>query len=157
MPTVEKAREQLMRARWDGTRCPCCDQYAKVYRRTITGTMACWLIWLVQSYRREPRWYHVRESFGNANPARKYHTGDYGKLLHWGLIVASEEEVEGKKSAGYWKPTRRGYRFVLGKISVERHAYVYNRECIELAGPMITITDALGTKFDYDKLMRGAL
>ena len=161
MRTLKQAKAQLMRDRFEGVVCPCCEQYAKVYKRTITASMALWLIWLVQSYRREKRWYHVRECLPffarSKKAAGTAYTGDYAKLLHWGLLRQCTEEVEGKKSSGLWKPTRKGYRFALGRITVPRHAYLYDGHCIELSGPAITITDALGTKFDYEKLMRGDL
>jgi hypothetical protein len=144
-PTARDVREAVLQGRHDGITCPTCDQYAKVYRRNINSGMARSLILL---YRQGPGFVHVPTAIG----AR---SREEGKLAYWGL--AEEEHVvrEDGGRAGWWRITSLGVQFVLGRVSVQKYALVYNGRVLEHDGPPWTIRDALGKRFNYAELMAG--
>ena len=144
--TLEQGKNWL-RARLDqGETCPLCHQHAKMYRRKINAGMAHSLIHI---HRIAPTggWVHV-----HAIGAR---SREEGKLVYWGL--AEEQTSVGLHGgrAGYWRLTDKGRDFVKGKIKVPKYAKVYNGQCYGLEGDLVGIKESLGTKFNYDELMRG--
>ena len=46
--TLTRARADLQSRLADGVTCPCCDQYAKIYRRPLNANMAIFLCSLVK-------------------------------------------------------------------------------------------------------------
>lgn len=152
--TLARARAMLNEQKFavEGTVCPCCDRYAKVYPRQIHTSMARWLIQLVRRYSVEPRWYAVREPWAlRINSG----TGDTAKLRYWSMIEhrPKGEGDEKKKDSGKWKPTRIGVDFVHGLLPVPKYALEWDAECLGLDGDLVTIADCLGAKFDYRELM----
>ncbi len=144
MPLAD-AREILRSLVDDGHRCPCCTQFAKVYRRKLHATMARDLI---RVYRTQGhRWFHLPTVHGK-------HPGDFAKLAHWGLI---EEEplrhpTDGSR-AGWWRVTFPGATFVNGWSRVPKYARIYDGRCLNLTGDPVGIRDCLGDRFNYDELM----
>jgi hypothetical protein len=143
--TLREARERLMNERDKGTTCPCCGQYAKVYRRSITSGTA-WL--LVQMFDKAMfDWYYV--------PSLGAQGGDLLKTRFWGLIEESEDvRDDGSGRAGWWRITDLGGQFVRGLTTVPKYALIYNNHCLGLEGPNVSIEDI--RPFNYDDLMRGA-
>lgn len=147
-PTDTIAAGKLwLRARLDqGEHCPLCNQNAKMYRRKINSGMAASLIHM---HRIAPTggWVHVH--------AIGAHSREEGKLAYWGL--AEEQTGAGMHGgrAGYWRVTDKGRAFLKGTMTVPKYAKVYNGQCYGLEGDLVSIKDALGTKFNYDELMRG--
>jgi len=129
----------------NGTHCPCCKQYVKIYRRPISSAMARWLIWLVRTWEHKSRgveWIHARESAAAG--------GDYGKLRHWDLI----EPRDKNKKTGFWRPTIKGIDFVHKHCRVPSHVVLYNDTFLEVDDERyINIVDCLKNKFSYDELM----
>ena len=81
------------------------------------------------------------------------HSNEEPKLRYWGLL---EEELELRPDggrAGWWRVTELGEWFVLKEATVPRYARIYDNRCLSLVGDQVSITDALGTKFNYDDLM----
>lgn len=137
------ARAALDRRIRDGHRCPCCSQLAKAYRRNLHSGIARILILL---YRHAgTRWAHkptITKKFGVG--AR-----DESIARYWGLL--EEDETDGR--GGYWRITDKGARFVCGQITIQKYAVIYDAQCVNLEGPAVSITDCLGSLFDYDELM----
>ena len=52
--------------------------------------------------------------------------------------------------------TNEGRLFVQGEHQVRKLAVIYDGKCTGHEGPLIGIRDALGDRFDYPELMRGA-
>lgn len=144
--TLAEARQWLINNIVDGTRCPCCNQFAKAYRRQINSGMARSLIAM---YLHGPsgEWIHVPTRIG----AR---SREEGKLRYWGLV---EEQVEVLRNdggrAGYWRVTDAGRRWVTGQSTVPKYVTVYNNTVYASYGDPVSVTDTLGTKFDYSELM----
>lgn len=131
--------------------CPCCDQRCKIYRRPIHATMARELISIYKFYP-DPQgeFFHLPTLLSPRG-------GDVLKLSYWGLItpeVGTREDGSGRN--GWWRITETGVAFVRGWVSVPRHAVIYAGRLLDLDDTeKVTIQQALGNKFDYDRLMRG--
>jgi hypothetical protein len=142
--TLGSAREALYDLVDEGHECPCCHQFAKVYKRQIYSTMARELI---RCYKADPHdWFHLPTVVG-------YNGGDITKVRYWGLL---EEEVARRVDggrAGYWRFTSAGRGFVNNVVAVPRYAFLYDGELLFLKGDDTRIVDSLGKKFDYRELM----
>jgi hypothetical protein len=140
-----RAWVEKMRPR-QAVKCPCCGLTNKVYKRALTTSMLRHLFdlyrWATEDIRGSSRWYVL----GRAG----YGTGDASKLLYWGLA-----ERHGKERDRKYRITTLGVSFVNGARKVPSHVYVFDGECIGHTDELVDIGQALGTKFDYDELMRG--
>ena len=136
--TLEEARGHLNTRKMTGkaTRCPCCDQTVKIYKRTITKSMLHNLMQFCIAY---PHEVHVKKLWVGAN------AGDAAKLRHWGLIK--------QVSTGNYVATHEGTEFVLGNHFVPTHVFLFNTEKIGESGVKMSVRDIVDG-FDYDKLMR---
>ena len=61
--TLEQAKDWLRERINDGARCPCCEQYARAYKRKLSGGMVRTLIALYHWSRDmdKPEWCHVEQ------------------------------------------------------------------------------------------------
>lgn len=136
--SLEEARQWLRERVRDGAKCPCCTQFAKVYRRKLNSGMAYSLI----------RMYRTN-GVGYVDIQANVHSksGDTAKLRYWGLIEAHPEK------RGLWRVTNLGEMFVRGLTTVLSHAELYDDRLLRLDGDAIDIRQALGNKFDYYELM----
>lgn len=154
MPTatmsLAEAKEWL-RARVNrGDRCPCCGQFAKVYSRKMTAFTARAMIAMYRYYRTE--FVQMPELIRQRLTSQTQ--GGYATLgLYWGLIEEENQRREDGGRAGWWRLTELGIQFVLGEISVPKHARIYDGRILGYSDERVTIRDTLGTKFNYDELM----
>jgi hypothetical protein len=147
--TLDDAQAWLRKRVDHGERCPCCTQFAKVYRRKI-GSRQAWA--LITFYRRRALdWGYAPEVL----PATASSQSDFSKLRYWGLIESSNEQRDDGGPAGWWRVTSLGEQWVHVACAVPMYARVYDNRCLGLVGDPVTIRDALGTRFNYDDLMRG--
>ena len=84
----------MLTASLHGTRCPCCGQYVKLYKRSITATMAWTLLRMYRSSLLD--WVHVPTLLR----ARGRLSGDHAKLAYWGLIQEATIPREDGGKAG---------------------------------------------------------
>ncbi|MDP6933906.1 MAG: hypothetical protein QGG40_13360 [Myxococcota bacterium] len=148
---IYDTREWVMANLDDGVVCPCCDQYAKTYRRKLNEAMARLLIWLVRSYMADPRFYNIHE-FPLIQGRRG--GGDFAKLIHWGVVIQKPNEGTEKRTSGMWKPTGVGIDFVNRPWSrIPSHVYLYNGEEMGFSDSTTNIREALGKRFSYAELM----
>lgn len=145
--TLEEANDYIVRNAEAGVRCPCCDQMVKIYRRAFTAQMARELILLVRAYRREPRYYHVRDDLNVRNG------GEFAQMEHWGLIESAVNLDSTKRRSGLWKPTTTGCMFVDGQVRVIGHGFFYDGGLVRWDDDAIDIIEALRSKFNYAELM----
>lgn len=161
--SLAEARLWLLGKMDKGAECPCCHQYAKIYRRKLTSSMAYALILICRYYRnlREPRgldeWLHVPEWLSKTSKfGATVRGGDWAKLVYWDLIEAQhgEERDDGSSRVGYYRLTEKGLRFVKGECRVPRVALVYNQRLLRMDDDKtLDIREALTEKFDYGELM----
>lgn len=144
--TVAKA----LREPSEGIDCPCCGQKVQLYRRPLNSEMARWLIVLTRLHLAADRgWVNVKDG-----PLKATRGGDYGKLLHWGLIEQRPNTDPKKRTSGFWRPTQKGVQFAKNELSVPSHVYIYNNQARGFSDTAVTIVDALGVKFSYPELLQ---
>lgn len=145
-----------------GTVCPCCSQYAKVYRRKINSGMAVALMVILRRTKRMmpyEGWLHIPDDFKDSGElVGVLKNRDYPKLRYWGLLEAFEGANLDSDTpcSGKWRLTNKGVAFCMGEVRVPKYVFIYNgialaRAQVETVG----IKDALGEKFSYEELMRG--
>jgi hypothetical protein len=149
--TLDQAIDALFDGLEDGTKCLCCGQLAKLYKRPIYSTVAAQLI---RFYR------HHGQHWGNLPDtpdmlAKSSGGGDFAKLRYWGIIEAREDEIrpDGSDRNGWWRVTDIGVSFIKGETKLKKYARVYDGELIDLWGDEASIEDALGKNFVYRELM----
>ena len=139
-----------------GATCPCCTQFAKVYRRTLPAATARVMVAL---HRADPPDhgagpYHYLPPILDTLHGTAAH-GGYGTLgQHWGLLHPMPgERADGSNRVGWWRLTTLGTAYVRDAVTVPRYAHLYNGRCLRLSGPPWSIRQALGTRFNYAELM----
>ena len=146
---LAEAQKQVRDGWRKGTRCPCCGQMVKLYRRKMYAAVIRDLIGLY--HRRHDHFHHVSTFCYN----KKSGGGDFAKLRYWGLI---EEKTEPgnpfKRKSGYWKITEIGIAFVENRAFCPQYVLVYNQRARYFEGENIDIEQALGEQFNYQELMR---
>jgi hypothetical protein len=132
----------------EGCKCPACGQEVKKYRRALNAQMAWFLIALFRAPKRDG-WVDIR--------TLDVRGGDYAKTLYWGLVELRGNIDPTRRTSGLWRLTQKGLLFVHDQVRVPRHALVYNGRCLGFSNQDIGIRQALGQKFDYQRLMCGDL
>lgn len=128
----------------EGAKCPCCTQFAKVYKRKINASMARSLIVMWRAAQLE--FQHIPTTVG----AR---SREEGKLAAWKLIEEEARVRDDGGRAGYWRVTDLGYQFAHGFVTIPKYAKFYDGRVMGFEGDRVTVRDALGDRFDYDELM----
>jgi predicted transcriptional regulator len=143
-PIVRKAKET-----GEGQRCTCCDQYVKVYKRSLNSVTCQQLIKLYRLGGSEKYIHssHIATSTG---------TGDFSKARFFGLLKEQpNEKNKDKKTSGYWKLTPKGVDFIMNKIQIPKYVIVYNNRALGFDDEKTQdITDCLKSgNFSYYELM----
>ena len=144
------ARQRVQNDLSKGVKCPCCDQWAKLYRRHITSSMAHALILMYRYFAANPNDddLHVARFLVLRKRSSDVAGGDVIKLRHWGLI-------ERGKRVGHYRLTVRGRQFVRGRSTVPKFIYLFNNTVMNTSPDTIVIQDIFaGTKLNYNELMR---
>jgi hypothetical protein len=153
--TLADARGYVLAKRDEGVVCPCCNQFAKCYRRKLNSSMVRGLIYVYHLYKRlawsAGVWLHLPQFFAS----HRICTSNDGSLLrHWGLIEPRPGvRLDGSKRVGYYRITTLGRAFVEKKATVPKFAVLYSQELLDMEGPSITVDDALASRFSYEELM----
>lgn len=150
MYTLKEAKDYVNNNKIDGVRCPCCEQFAKVYFRQIHSTMARQLILLWQFNRKE------RKKFIHFSMIRiGSGISDFSKLKYWLLVEQMPHDYDNTVSnaSGYWRITQAGVDFINGILSVRKKVMIYNDDVLGFVGSKVDIHDCLGKKFNYGELM----
>jgi hypothetical protein len=154
--SLEAARQELRAKLSQGTICPCCEQYAKIYKRPLNAAMALVLLLL---YRRAMAlsdfgWVHVENYLKNLTSVPAALRGDFHKLTHWGLLEAKKEEQEdGNPRNGFYRLTPNGIKFSRREIMVPSHVYLYNDSALGFESKMVAVDATLGKRWRYDEVV----
>lgn len=153
--TVYEAKKWLNGMMNTGVTCPCCGQYAKMYRRKITSTMAKCLVMIHRFFQHNKvSFIHVPNYLVKVKNDGSVAGGDVAKLKHWGLLEpVVNERADGSKRAGFYRITQLGKDWADGKVEIPKYAYIYNQKLYKLSDEKVFIKDALGDRFDYRELM----
>lgn len=147
--TLGEAKAWLRQRVREGAHCPCCGQFAKVYKRKLTATQVRTLaeVGRRQAQREAvgvPAWIHL--------PDIPQRSRDFATVAYFRL--AEEERVrrpDGGRS-GWWKVTPLGYEFLEGVATVPRYAKVYNGGCIGFEGDHVSLAE-IAPGFSFAELM----
>lgn len=151
--TLEEAKQFLRERLEEGAECPCCTQFAKVYKRKLYSTMARHLINLYWKHENDPS-----ETYFHISDFCPKHPGDFAKFLYWGLVEEKpkDEDDTSKRTSGYWALTLEGRLFVENQTTVLSHVKIYDGRLMGFTGKKISIKEALGKDFNYEELMLNA-
>lgn len=136
------------------THCPCCYQNVQKYKRTFNSGMALSLIWL----------YKNTSSYGDENgfvnipkvaPREVVRSREFGRIQKFGCFEPKVNEDPTKRCSGWWRITPIGIQFVRREITLPVYLLVLLNRVVGQSKKQHTIVDALGTRFDYRKLMEG--
>jgi hypothetical protein len=156
---MNKPRSSLTEAKaWlrdrldDGAECPCCTQYAKVYRRHLNSAMAYALLLISKHFRKNEAWLHVPTFLNGQGVVAR--GGDFAKLVHWGLLEAQQgERDDGSSRVGYYVITPKGIAFVENRVRVPKFIRIYDGKPMKPSEERVNIIECLGKHFDYEELM----
>lgn len=156
--TLDEARIYLEDRKRDGVACPCCGQFVKLYRRTLTSSMV-WALLIVNDYFARPGcdpWLHVEDYLkalpGLPAPIR----GDFAKLRFWGFIEkAPGVRDDGSSRNGYYRITDAGQQFANGVTVAPAAVYIYNNEFYGYDDQTVHVNDKVAG-FNFTDLMGGA-
>ena len=153
LKTIEEAKLFLRGNYKKGVKCPCCDQYVKLYKRSLNSGLATVLILLYTNHFRQ--WTNVKK-FLKDNSYQNSH--DWTILRYWGLLEEMPKDYKNKKlkTSGFWRVTDKGYKFLNLDIKVKQYVQIYNKKFYGFVGDKINIIDAFNNEFMYEKLMSKA-
>lgn len=143
--SFKKAMQHVDQNIEEGLNCPLCDQYCKIYKRTVNSGMARWLIRVFLDF-------GVTEKYFDIRKIRGVRGGDYGKLRYWGLI---EQQTSERGAGGMWRLTERGAQFAANEVKIPKQAFVFNNKCQGFSIEKVSIRECVGKKFNYEELMKG--
>jgi len=159
METIVEAKEYL-REHWEaGTKCPCCGQNVKLYKRKFNQSMA---VCLIRLYRRGSSpgldFYHIHDLQNDKLFRLHMNGGNFATMRYWGVIESLEKDDDDttRRTSGQWKITPLGRFFVQNMINIPKYIYTYNMRLIKMGGQTTDIIESLSEKFDYQELMRGS-
>lgn len=134
-----------------GSKCPCCSQHVKLYKRRLNANMCYYLI---QLYRFTKHSEKGEKYFSVEKIGLNYQLGgDWARLRHWGLIEEMKNHDETKRTSGYWGITEKGKEFVNMQIKVPEKLLINNNQVHGFEGKEIDLKQALKNKFNYAQLM----
>ncbi|ALA06583.1 hypothetical protein SEA_NICHOLAS_65 [Mycobacterium phage Nicholas] len=149
--TLDEARDDLHDKMGEGAECPCCGQFAKVYRVKFPATAVKLMAEMLKQHRAGVQWVHA--------PTAGPPGGNPVKARHWGLIEPMPDAVreDGSKRVGLWRLTTKGYGFIRNMVAVPKYALLFNNDCLALddSEGNVTAAEAAGHKFNYRELMAG--
>ena len=155
MTTLAQAKADFFAAaRQQGSTCPCCGRFGKVYKRKLHSSMVAVLVLLNRFQNLGYTHVHTLINATTSPAVAAAIRGDFAKLRYWGLIEEGHEVVRGSHvSNGKWRITEAGVRFCEGSLTVQKYVWVYNSAHLGFHGEHISVYDALGDAFQYAELM----
>jgi len=121
--------------------CPVCKQTVKHYVRPLNSGM---MRGLIKFYNMMPSGWTVLPDVDR----REYAKLEFEKTRFWGLV-----ERRGTRAVREWTITELGHEFLKGEATVTKRAHVFDDNCFKRSGPQVNIRQALGEKFDLEKLL----
>lgn len=149
---ILEIKRQTKEKMLEGTKCPCCGQLVRLWKQKIHSGMSAWLIMFIQEFDKQDEeyliWKHVAHNRG-------LWCGDYAKLRYWGLIEQASNDDTAKKTSGQWRPTELGREFAMGNTTIPKYVYTYDTKALVFSNSQTTVKESLGSKFDYEELIKG--
>jgi len=162
---IKRVRRYFAEQLDDGVDCPACTRHAQRQHRPLGCGPARWLIELV-FLSEDGKAVHTGEIVKNLKGNNVSGTDATSVLPLYGLIEpalnpeaainppppSSKSHAKGR-TAGFWRPTKLGRAFALGKIKVPARIVTCLGVPEAFEGEPVSIQDALGQKFNYDEIM----
>lgn len=147
METIAEAKEFMREKFTEGVICPCCNQFVKLYKRSLNSGMAITLYRILLA---KEGFIDVKE-YLRINKYKNSH--DWTLLKFWGLLIPGENKVG--QTNDTWRITPEGHDFILHEKKVPKYIYMYNQKVYKVKdnNEVTTFREALGSKFDYNELM----
>lgn len=152
--TLDAAKAWLRKEIFDGgATCPCCSQFAKVYKRPFNSSMAYAVIVFAKNLKVD-QWVEIPQFLDDNKHTSIVRSREWSRLRFWKLLERREDVREdGSSDTGVYRLTQAGYDFAYGKQEIPHSVYMYNERVLRSDTKKISIRDALGKKFSYDELM----
>jgi hypothetical protein len=153
--TLAEAWEKLKTELHEGTSCPLCKGYAKIYHQPLNREMALFALALARWHSRYPN--QFAESAVLLRNFR-FSAGSYGRLRFWGAAEQGDGEAT-------WRITELGWKWVWRSVQLPRYVPLLMNEPLSEPTPytakgrlmpLVSWDAALGNApFDRDAFMRG--
>jgi len=150
--TIEQAKQFLRENMTNGTICPCCNNFVKMYQRKLTSTMVFCLIHFKKNMDRNGNDFQRFISILDQMKLTPTQRADWQKLVYFKLIEPETNE-RGHVRSGFYRLTKIGIDFVNHQTSVPEFANVYNSKVFGYSETKINISQAIKNKFNYLELM----
>jgi hypothetical protein len=136
-----------------GASCPCCGQFAKIYRRKFNSAMATTIRECAENFAMNPIPFHAPTVLKLRGKGRDR---DMAFLEDWGLVRAVEGKGIGGRTAGMYEVTQDGISFVANQKEVPRYLFFYNAGVIGKSKETIRFQDAKIDRFNVAEVMSPA-
>jgi hypothetical protein len=162
---VEKIRIRQAGEAGKKTKCRCCNQGVKIWKRRLDHHHAESLSFLVHlfEYNDEPVHYKGLEyPFGRKQVIIEH----WSITKYWGLTEVVNKGhplypiIEGRRrgdpdvpSSGYYIPTQKGIDFAYNRIGVPKYCDRYNSKSLRFYGGTVTMEDIKHASFNWAELM----
>lgn len=156
--TLAAARALVRAKRREGVDCPCCGQFAKVYRRKLSAAMAEAAIVIERATRgARSRPFHMGQLLDAEACSRTARGGGDPMRLRFHGLVNLVPGVRADESwrVGYYVVTDLGVKFARNEHRAPKYAYLYAQECLGVSEETVSVVEALGNYFNYKNLMSG--
>jgi hypothetical protein len=130
-----------------GGYCPACGKWAKINPHALGGAHARALVWIIDAATKRRKWVNVKQDA----PKWLTRTNQHQIMERWKLIERRSREGETK---GYWRPTRRGLLFVLGRKTAAARVYTYSGKTVGFSKERVYCADIKSRIFNYNEQMR---
>lgn len=147
--TLAQARQEYKQViKGEGGRCPCCRRWGKINGYQINSTQVRGMIWMLRRFRKN-QWIELAKA-----PKFILRSKSLATLHHWELLENKpKQDDEDKRSSGFWRLTQKGRDFLRLKITLPKHAFVFDNTLIKFSKQHVDAVQALGKKFSYEELM----
>lgn len=156
--TLAEARALVLAKRDEGVDCPCCGQFAKVYKRNLSAAMAEAIILIERATRADrSQQFHMGQLLDTYATSRTAKGGgDPMRLRFHGLVdLVPGRRADESWRVGYYTITDNGVKFALDQYRAPKYVYLYAQECLGASEETISVVEALGNHFNYRQLMDG--
>jgi len=145
MRSLHEAKQFVRDHRGDknGCICPCCEQKAMQWKKSLISTAVASLVKLVRVYKGD----HIHLDEFNVVAKDR----NFSQLKLWDLVrtLPSDE----KRSSGMWAPTKLGVDFAKGRVNIPKYVITYNNVRIGYDKPLVGVKEILENKFNYYELL----
>lgn len=132
-------------------KCECCGHIKRTYTRAFNSNMAMCLIALVKH---RINGFVKVEDFLLKN--RYERCGDFSYLVHYNFLRRQGGLRDDQSTrTGYYQITSAGIMFAEGKTTAKEYFRICENKFLGFDGKDINIIQALGKKFNYEKLIKG--